>query len=121
MYAYCNTLCDDNGNVVSTHESHWKACEAMLAIGKTAERPHTQINLDAFCAQLTAEYTTLFASDADYAFAASNNTPAALARKMTLGLDNGQATKDGKGIVRTCKHFDIPHTYKAIRAFLKAQ
>lgn len=84
-------------------------------------KPHTQINLDAFCARLEIEYAHLFANDPEYAYAASRTTPAALARKMTLGLDNGQANKDGDGIKRTCKHFGIPHTYKAIRDFMKVQ
>lgn len=81
-------------------------------------KPHTQQNLDAFAARLEQEYKTLFESDPEYAFSASRISPADLARKMTLGLDNGSANKDGKGIQRTCKHFGIPYTYKAIRAFL---
>jgi len=77
----------------------------------------TQINLDAFCARLTLEYTELFRSSPDYNYSAQHTTPEALARKMTLGLYNGIANKDGEGIKRTCKHFKIAHTYKAIRAF----
>lgn len=80
----------------------------------------TQSNLDAFCARLTLEYAELFANDPEYAYSASRITPEALARKMTLGLDSGSANKDGEGIKRTCKHFKIAHTYKAIREFLKA-
>lgn len=81
----------------------------------------TQKNLDAFCAQLENEYENLFKNDPEYAYAASRTTPPALARKMTLGLDNGQANKDGDGIKRTCRHFGIPHTYKAIREFLNKE
>jgi len=32
MYTFTNKVCTDNGVVVSTHESHWKAVAAMLAI-----------------------------------------------------------------------------------------
>ncbi len=81
----------------------------------------TQKHLDAFCAQLTQEYRDLFANDPEYAFSAAHITPEDLARKMTLGLDSGSANKDGAGVKRTCKHFGIPYTYKAIRAFLNAE
>ena len=84
-------------------------------------KPHTQKNLDSFFEQLTKEYEILFRDDPDYAYSKSKTTPAELARKMTLGLDNGQANKDGEGIKRTCKHFKIPHTYKAIREFLNKE
>lgn len=76
----------------------------------------TQINLEAFNARLELEYTELFKTP-EYAYSASKITPSALARKMTLGLNNGTANKDGEGIKRTCKYFRIAHTYKAIRAF----
>ena len=49
------------------------------------EAPHTQVNLDTFCETLADQYRTLFASDPDYAHVASQLTPEALARKMTLG------------------------------------
>lgn len=77
----------------------------------------SQINLEAFNARLALEYEELFRTDPEYAYSASKITPSALARKMTLGLDSGSANKDGEGIKRTCKHFKIAHTYKAIRAF----
>lgn len=80
--------------------------------------PHTQLNLDAFNVQLGKEYAELFKTDPSYAYSASKMTPEALARKMTLALDAGTASKDGAGIVRTCRHFGIAQTYKAIRAFL---
>lgn len=82
---------------------------------------HTQINLDRFYDRLKLEYEFLFANDPDYAYSASNTTPAELARKMTLALDRGGANKEGKAIQRTCKVLGIQHTYKAIRAFLTAQ
>jgi len=78
---------------------------------------NTQINLDAFHAQLTKEYERLFTTH-EYKFAAISTTPSELAKKMTLGLDSGSANKDGEGVLRTCKHFNIPYTYKAIRNFL---
>lgn len=81
----------------------------------------TQKNLDKFYEQLKTEYENLFKNDPEYAYSASKTTPADLASKMTLGLDNGSANKDGEGIKRTCKAFGIPHTYKAIRAFLQAE
>lgn len=85
-----------------------------------AETPHTQVNLDTFCETVTDQYRTLFASDPDYAHVASHLTPEALARKMTLGLDNGTASKDGKAIRSACRILKIDHTYKAIRAYLSA-
>lgn len=84
-------------------------------------KQHTQVNLDAFCARLAVEYKNLFENDPEYAFSASRTTPEELARKMTLALDNGTANKDGEGIKRTCKHFGINYTYKAIRAFLSQE
>lgn len=76
-----------------------------------------QGNIQAFFEHLTGEYVNHFRNDPEYAYAASHITPEALARKMTLGLASGSANKDGKAIQATCKHFRIPHTYKAIRAF----
>lgn len=76
---------------------------------------YTQEN---FIAELTAQYTELFKM-VEYAIAAKNYTPEALALKMTTGLIAGTANKDGEGIKRTCKHFGIPYTYKAITEFLR--
>jgi hypothetical protein len=81
----------------------------------------TQINLDAFYERLTHEYHHRFAEDPEYAYAASRTEPETLARRMTLGIENGTATIAGSAIRATCRHFGIPHTYKAIRAFLLAQ
>lgn len=80
-------------------------------------KPATQENLEAFYAQLTKEYECLFKTP-KYEYVAARTTPEALARKMTLGLDQGNADKDGEGIKATCKHFGIAYTYKAIRQFL---
>jgi hypothetical protein len=76
------------------------------------------VNLDTFCETLAGQYRTLFASDPDYAHVASQLTPEALARKMTLGLDNGTANKDGKAIRNACRVLGIDYTYKAIREYL---
>ncbi len=83
-------------------------------------KAHTQENLDAFYTQLAKEYERLFKTP-EYEYAAARTTPEALARKMTLGLDQGNANKDGEGIKATCKHFGIAYTYKAIRQFLSAK
>lgn len=76
------------------------------------------INLATFQTTLTRHYGDLFATDAEYAMAKSRYTPDQLAVKMTQGLTTGDANKDGEGIKRTCKELGIPHTYKAIRAYL---
>ena len=81
---------------------------------------HQQVNLETFNSTLAVEYARLFAEDLDYAYAAARTTPSAMARKITLGLDNGSANKDGTGIRRTCAKLGIPHNYKAIRAYLAA-
>jgi hypothetical protein len=87
----------------------------------TTPAQHTQINLDAFCAFLSAKYAELFANDPEYSYSASKCTPGELARKMALALDRGSANKAGKAIAAACRHFGIPHTYKAIRAFLASR
>jgi len=81
----------------------------------------TQARLQAFADRLAIDYAELFNTDPEYAYAAARTTTTSLARKMALGLDNGTANKDGEGIRRTCKHFGIPHTYKAIQAFLQGK
>lgn len=81
----------------------------------------TQINLDNFCNLLETQYVTLFANDPNYAYAAKRTIPSELARKMTLGLDSGSASKDGVGIKNVCKQLGIKHTHKAIRAYLTTQ
>lgn len=72
---------------------------------------------DTFCAVLARHYDDLFKTP-DYALAARRYTPDEMARKMTSGLIDGTANKDGRGIELTCKELNIKHTYKAIKAFL---
>ena len=68
---------------------------------------------------LTEQYEHLYkAEPEEYSMAASRYTPQELAEKMTRGLINGSASKDGEGIARTCKVLGIKHTYKAIKEFL---
>lgn len=66
---------------------------------------------------LAAQYRDLF-NTTDYAIAAARMTPEALATRMTDGLMNGAASKDGDGIKRTCKALKIPYTYSAIKSYL---
>lgn len=54
----------------------------------------------------------------EYSRVASSFTPEALAEKMTAGLLEGTADKDGEGVKRSCKTLGIKPTYKAIKAFL---
>mgnify|MGYP007130733710 FL=1 len=84
-------------------------------------KPHTQINLNRFYEELKTQYSYLFKNNSEYAYAAQHTTPEQLARKMTLGLEQGTANKDGAGIKATCAKLGIAYTYKAIRAFLSAQ
>jgi hypothetical protein len=69
---------------------------------------------------LAAQYRYLFqAFPSEYMPAMQKgSTPESLAKKMTLGLADGSASKDGEGIKRTCKALGIKHTYKAIHAYL---
>lgn len=69
---------------------------------------------------LCEQYELLFAGDPEYAYAAKRTTPAHLAAKMTAGLKNGNANKNGSGIKSVCKTLGIPYTYKAIAAYLAA-
>lgn len=75
-------------------------------------------NMHAFFLVLNEQYARLFATDPAYAYAATNMTPEALARKMTEGLSLGRASKDGAGIKATCKALGIKYTYDSIRKFL---
>ena len=72
--------------------------------------------LDRFVAVLTDQYAQLFETP-EYAIAKARYSPAELARKIALGIDNGTASKDGEGIKRTCKVLGVSHTYKGIRAY----
>lgn len=77
-------------------------------------------NFHNFKNELEKNYAKLFASDPEYVYAKLRTTPSALANKMTAGLLIGTANKDGHGIKLTCKHFNLKHTYGAIREFLRA-
>jgi len=87
----------------------------------TSSAEFAQQRLQAFTDRLAIVYEDLFRNDPEYFYSASKTTPSALAHKMALGLDNGTANKDGEGIRRTCKHLGIPHSYKAIRAYLQGK
>lgn len=39
MYVYRNDLFDDDGNIVSSHPTHWAACEALIAAAKSEVLP----------------------------------------------------------------------------------
>ncbi len=80
-----------------------------------------QKNLDKFYEQLKIEYENLFKNDPEYVYSVSKTTSADLVRKMSLGLDNGSANKDGEGIKRICKYFGIFYVYKVIRVFFQVE
>lgn len=67
---------------------------------------------------LAAAYANLFATDADYAFSAKSCTPESLAEKMTDAAMRGSANVTGRGFAAACRAVGIPHTGKAIDAFL---
>ena len=77
-----------------------------------------QTNVDIFKAELINQYHNL-EHDPAYFAVFSKMTPEELAEKMMPALIRGSASKDGKGINRTCKALGIKHTYKAINDFLK--
>lgn len=70
-----------------------------------------------FQMELTEQYKTLFQTP-KYSVVASKTTPEELAEKMTKGLFEGYADKDGEGVKNTCKKLKIPYTYKAIKNYL---
>lgn len=74
-------------------------------------------NKQIFQAALEKNYTKLF-TDPEYAYSAKVTTPAILAEKMTNGLANNTANKEGEGIKNTCKELGIKYTYAEIRQFL---
>lgn len=71
-----------------------------------------------FIAVYTQELAYRFANDPEYAYAASRTTPEALAIRMTNGLINGAASKDGPAIKAALKKCGIKPTYKALRMAL---
>lgn len=75
-------------------------------------------NKDAFIDRLKKEYYDLFLNNVNYSYSAKTTSPKDLAEKMTNALINGTANKEGLAIKRVCKHFNLPHTYKAIKEFL---
>ena len=79
-----------------------------------------QTNVDIFKAELVKQYRRLInEGEADYIPVFMRMTPEELAEKMIPAFIRGSASKDGKGIQRTCKALGIKHTYKAINEFLK--
>jgi hypothetical protein len=77
-------------------------------------------NQQKFQDTLEKQYEYLFANDKNYKYAKSIRTAKELAVSMTESLTKGHASKDGLGIIRTCKELKIAHTYKAISEYLKA-
>jgi hypothetical protein len=71
-----------------------------------------------FHAALVTAYASLFATSADYAHSASKTTPEALADRMLAATLAGSANVAGPGFRMACKACGIPHTGKAIDAFL---
>lgn len=68
--------------------------------------------------ELTKAYELLFANDPEYGYAAKRHTPQSLAVKMTAGLADKSANKDGSGIKMACKAVGIKHTWKEIQSYL---
>ena len=75
-------------------------------------------NSERFQAELTTHYKALIDTP-DYKLAKERYTPEELAAKITAGLRNNTASKDGEGVKRTCKALGIKFTYGAIQAYLK--
>lgn len=75
-------------------------------------------NQQTFSSVLAYHYRELFKTP-DYAYSAAHCTPEGLAQKMTAGLLQGSANKDGEGIRRTCRDLKIKPTYTAIRLYLQ--
>jgi hypothetical protein len=67
---------------------------------------------------LAVAYADLFANNPDYSYSASKTTPTLLADKMTASAIAGSLNKDGEGVRRACVACGIPHTLKAISAFV---
>jgi hypothetical protein len=71
-----------------------------------------------FRAALVAAYARLFAESAEYAYSASKTTPEALADRMLAATLVGTANTTGPGFRMACKACGVPHTGKAIDAFM---
>ena len=78
----------------------------------------TMTNKEKFEQQLASHYRRLFKEDPEYAYSAKRITPECMAQVMTEGLAADTANHGGAGIKATCKSLGIPHTRKAIRAFI---
>lgn len=78
----------------------------------------TATSASQFRAALVAAYASLFASNPEYAYSASETTPEALAGRMLEAVSRGTANTTGPGFRMACKACVIPHTRKAINAFL---
>lgn len=78
----------------------------------------SRTNFELFQAALQRHYEAL-CKDPSHAWRYSMTPPTTLAAKMTAALQGGTADKAGEGIRRTCKELGLPHTYKAIEAYLK--
>lgn len=74
-------------------------------------------NKQIFQAALEKNYTKLFTVP-NQTGKSIVTTPAALAERMTNGLANNTANKDGAGIKNTCKELGIKYTYTEIQQFL---
>lgn len=75
-------------------------------------------NRERFQVELEKAYQDLFATNPEYAYTRDRISLENLAIRMTAGLANGSANKDGDGIKRACKACGIKQTYKAIREYL---
>jgi hypothetical protein len=73
-----------------------------------------------FTAALGQQYANLFVTHPAYRVHRTKGTnPDTLALDVTRGLLDGGADKSGAGVIATCRALGIPHTYKAIKAYLK--
>jgi hypothetical protein len=77
------------------------------------------MNTEKFKTTLEKHLTVLFKTPA-YAMAASKTTPPAMAERVTAGLIDGSASKDGEGVQLTLKELGIKNTYTAIKSFLQS-
>ncbi len=75
-------------------------------------------NQSKFHAALVAAYTDLFSTSKDYAYSASKLTPEQLADRMLAASIAGTVNHSGEGMKRACKACGIPHTRKALLAFV---
>jgi hypothetical protein len=82
----------------------------------------SQDRLSTFYATYLKHLTNMVNNNPDYAYTKARCTDIPeLAAKMLAGLLKGSANKDGEAIKLTCKELKIPHTYKAIKAYVEYQ